>query len=77
MIGWTVLWMQKHAKSLSGELKRLGNSVKEGKKPLYALMIVVLLSVIREGAEIVLFSYSYYVSGVQIHQSCQGSPATQ
>jgi high-affinity iron transporter len=72
MIGWTVLWMQKHAKSLSGELKRLGNSVKEGKKPLYALMIVVLLSVIREGAEIVLFSYSYFVSGVEFHQIIVG-----
>ncbi|MFM6972585.1 MAG: FTR1 family protein, partial [Alphaproteobacteria bacterium] len=34
MIAWTVLWMQKHAKSLSGELKRLGASVKDGKKPL-------------------------------------------
>lgn len=72
MIGWTVLWMQKHAKSLSGELKRLTHSVKEGRKPLYALSIVVLLSVIREGAEIVLFSYSYFVSGVGIYQIIVG-----
>ncbi|MFZ9181611.1 MAG: FTR1 family iron permease [Rickettsiales bacterium] len=72
MIAWTVLWMQKHARSLSGELKRLGNSVKDGKKPLYALTIVVLLSVIREGAEIVLFSYSYFVSGVKIYQILTG-----
>jgi high-affinity iron transporter len=66
MIGWTVLWMQKHAKSISGELKRLSNSVREGKKPLYALLIVVFLSVLRESAEIVLFSYSYFVSGTSI-----------
>lgn len=66
MIGWTVLWMQKHAKTLSGELKRLGNSVREGRKPLYALAIVVLLSVLREGLEIVLFTYSYYISGTEI-----------
>ncbi len=66
MIGWTVLWMQKHAKSISGELKRLGNSVREGKKPLYVLLVVVFLSVLRESAEIVLFSYSYYVSGTDI-----------
>jgi len=62
LIGCTVLWMQKHAKSLSGELKRLSNSVREGKKPLYALSVVVFLSVLREGAEIVLFTYSYYVA---------------
>lgn len=66
MIGWTTLWMQKHAKTLSSELKRLSASVKEGRKPLYALLVVVFLSVIREGTEIVLFSYSYYVSGIQL-----------
>lgn len=68
MIGWTVLWMQKHAKSLSGELKRLSNSVREGKKPLYVLLVVVFLSVLREGAEIVLFSYSYYISGTAVSE---------
>ena len=68
MIGWTVLWMQKHAKSLSGELKRLGNSVREGHKPLYILAVIILLSVLREGAEIVLFSYSAYISGTEISQ---------
>lgn len=66
MISWTVIWMQKHAKSLSGELKKLSNSVKSGKKPLYALLIVVLLSSLREGLEIVLFTYSYYISGTPI-----------
>ena len=68
MIGWTVLWMQKHAKSISGELKRLSNSVREGKKPLYILAVVILLSVLREGAEIVLFTYSYYISGTSISE---------
>ncbi len=63
-ISWTVLWMQKHSKTLSNELKTLSKSVKEGKKPLYILSIVVFLSVLREGAEIVLFTYSSYLSGV-------------
>ena len=67
MIGWTTLWMQKHARNLSGELKRLGNSIKDGKKPLYALLIAVLFSVIREGTEIVLFTYSYFISGIKIY----------
>ncbi len=62
MISWTTLWMQKHARSISGELKRLSNSVREGKKPLYILLVVVFLSVLREGTEIVLFTYSYYVA---------------
>ncbi len=66
MISWTTLWMQKHAKSISGELKRLSNSIREGKKPLYVLSIVVFFSVLREGTEIVLFSYSYYLSNTSI-----------
>ncbi len=63
MISWTILWMQKHAKSISAELKRLGNSVREGKKPLYVLLFVVFFAVLRESTEIVLFSYSYFISG--------------
>ena len=72
MIGWTVLWMQKHAKTISGEMKKVGNSVREGKKPLYTLLIVVLLSVLREGTEIVLFTYSYYISGVDVFEISYG-----
>jgi high-affinity iron transporter len=66
MISWTILWMQKHAKSMSAELKRLGNSVREGRKPLYVLLFVVFFSVLRESTEIVLFSYSYYISGTAV-----------
>ncbi len=68
MISWTVIWMQKHARSLSGEFKNLSISIQEGKKPLYSLGLVVFLSVLREGAEIVLFSYSSYISGVLIKE---------
>jgi high-affinity iron transporter len=68
MISSTVLWMQKHAKSLSGELKKLGNAIREGEKPLYALLFVTFFSVLRESAEIVLFSYSSYISGVVLNE---------
>ena len=72
MISWTILWMQKHAKTLSGELKRLSTSVKKGTKPPYVLAIVVLLAVLREGAEIVLFTYSYYISGTTVNSISSG-----
>ncbi len=72
MISWTTIWMQKHAKSISGELKKLSNSIREGKKPLYILLVVVFLSTIREGTEIVLFSYSYYLSGEEVFQIILG-----
>jgi len=63
MISITVIWMSKHAKNISSNLKEVSNQVQTGQKPLIALSIVVLLSVLRECAEIVLFTYSYYTSG--------------
>jgi high-affinity iron transporter len=72
MIAWTVLWMQKHAKSISKELREISNSIKTGNKPLYALFFVVFFSVLREGAEIVLFVYSYYISQVNLFDILAG-----
>ncbi len=66
LISWTVIWMQQHAKSLSGELKNLANSIKTGKKSLISLLVVVFLSVLREGSEVVLFTYGYYLSGTSL-----------
>jgi len=63
MIAWTTIWMQKHSKTISSELKNLTNSVSKGKKHLYAISVVVLLTMLREGAEIVLFCYGQYISG--------------
>lgn len=55
MIGWTVVWMQNHAREMSQKIKQVGQAVHDGKLPLYALAVVVALSMWREGAEIVLF----------------------
>ena len=72
MISWTVIWMQKHAKSISGELKHLSRSIADGKAPLYSLLFVVFFSTLREGAEVVLFAYSSYISGVAVDQIILG-----
>jgi high-affinity iron transporter len=68
MIGYTVIWMKKHSKSLSKSLKDVGKKVIDGEKSLYTLFVIVALSVLREGAEIVLFSYSYYMAGTDIYE---------
>lgn len=66
MISWTVIWMTKHGKKISANLKHLGKSVAVGDESLFALMPVVAFCVLREGAEIVLFSYGAFVSGNHI-----------
>ncbi|HLD77344.1 MAG TPA: FTR1 family protein [Rickettsiales bacterium] len=68
MISWTTIWMQQHARTLSSEYKDLSVSIEKGRKPLIALAIVVFLSTLREGAEIVLFTYSAFISGVALEK---------
>jgi len=55
MIGWTVIWMQTHAREMVAHVKDVGKKVHDGSLPMYALATVVALSMWREGAEIVLF----------------------
>ena len=67
LIAWTVLWMTRHGRELTQHFKEVGQAVIKGKKPMYTLAVVVALSVLREGAEIVMFIYSALVTGGQPH----------
>ena len=57
LIGWAVVWFKVHAKEVIAKAKDVGKKVSEGISPLHMLTIVVGLSVLREGAETVLFLY--------------------
>ena len=63
MLVWTVVWMASHGKEMVTEMKAVGRDVKDGRKPLAALGIVVGMAVLREGVEIVLFMYGIAVTG--------------
>lgn len=65
MLGWHNVWMSKHGKELAGRMKAVGHDVSVGDKPLSVLLIVVMAAVLREGSEVVLFTYSIYASGAQ------------
>ncbi len=66
LIGWTVLWMTRHGRMLSQEFRQIGQHVVCGYKPIHTLAMVVALAVLREGAEIVMFTYSSYVTGTAV-----------
>ena len=63
LIGWTVIWMTRHGRELTQHLKKVGQEVVKGEKPVHTLAIVVSLAVLREGAEIVMFTYSAFMTG--------------
>ena len=75
LIGWTVIWMRRHARILTQHLKEVGRAVCEGKKPLYTLAVVIALAVLREGSEIVLFIAGIFASGQSILAIVTGSVA--
>ena len=65
MLVWTVVWMASHGKQMVAEMKAVGRDVKEGRKPLAALALVVGMAVLREGVEIVLFLYGIVTTGAE------------
>jgi high-affinity iron transporter len=63
MLAWHTVWMARHARALTGEMKALGRSVTNGDKSLSAMALVVAVAILREGAEVVLFLYGIAASG--------------
>lgn len=73
LIGMTAVWMKSHARQSTQHIKEVGNSVKEGRLPLYSLSVVIMLAVWREGSEIVLFLYGMAISGQSATDLLAGS----
>jgi high-affinity iron transporter len=63
MIAWHAIWMSSHGKELANQMKFVGGAVQSGKRPLSALLVVVMIAVLREGSEVVLFLYGQAASG--------------
>src|ERR1700761_1782251 len=63
-IGWTVLWMKKHSREMKAHFTQVGQDVASGKLPYFSLSLIIALAILREGSEIVLFSYGMLASGM-------------
>jgi high-affinity iron transporter len=57
MLGWHTIWMARHGREMSREMKRLGRAVTQGETSLVAMAIVVAIAILREGSEVVLFLF--------------------
>ena len=57
MLGWHNVWMGRHGRELAREMNAVGRDVAAGNRPMYMLVAVVGLAVLREGSEVVLFLY--------------------
>jgi high-affinity iron transporter len=57
MLGWHNIWMARHGREMASEMRAAGEAVATGAKSLAALAVVVMIAVLREGSEVVLFLY--------------------
>lgn len=55
MLLWHCVWVSTHTQAMVSDARHLGQSVQQGRTTPWALLIVVALAVLREGAETVLF----------------------
>jgi high-affinity iron transporter len=62
MLGWHNVWMARHGRELAAEMRAAGEAVVAGSKSLAALAVVVMIAVLREGSEVVLFLYGVAAS---------------
>ena len=65
-LSWTVIWMKRHGRELAQHLNAVGADVRAGRKSLFVIVGVVALATLREGAEIVLFSYGQMINNVPV-----------
>ncbi|MCF8466906.1 MAG: FTR1 family protein [Sneathiella sp.] len=72
MLAWHNVWMSSHGKQMAADMRSVGEDVRSGGRPLYALAIVVGLAVMREGSEIVLFLYGLATSDGGLKDAVSG-----
>ncbi len=56
-LSWTVIWMRRYGAKIAKELRDVAGKVRSGDKNLYVISGVICLASLREGTEIVLFTY--------------------
>jgi high-affinity iron transporter len=62
MLGWHNVWMARHGRQISENVRQIGRDVAAGARSMMALAVVITVTVLREGSEIVLFLYGLVIS---------------
>jgi high-affinity iron transporter len=62
MLAWHTIWMSRHARAMTAQMKALGGAVLAGERTLFAMAVVVAVAILREGSEVVLFLFGIAAS---------------
>ena len=63
MLAWHSIWMASRGRAIATEAKSISGAIRDGKRTLSVLLVVIAVAVLREGAETVLFLYGVALSG--------------
>ncbi len=63
LLTWHTVWMASHGREMARDMTEFGGHVAMGNRSLAALAVVVGVSVLREGSELVLFLYGLAAAG--------------
>ena len=63
MLAWHHIWMASHGAELARDARKVGTEVSDGVRDLSAIAVLVALTVLREGAESVLFLHGMASGG--------------
>jgi high-affinity iron transporter len=74
MLIWHCVWASNQGAQTAEQARALGNSLGQGQRKPWALLVVVALSVLREGAETVLF-VAGYATGLDASGTVAGATA--
>jgi high-affinity iron transporter len=73
MIGWTLVWVRRHAREMTAHFRDVGKQVGEGRLPFYSLSMITGLAILREGSEMVMFIYAALATGQNVAFVVAGS----
>lgn len=63
LLGWHQVWMSSHGRELAASARQVGQDLTEGRRHMSAILVVIGLAVLREGAETALFLYGMLSGG--------------
>ena len=65
LLAWHCIWMTAHSRELAIAAREVGQAVHAGRRTLPAILLVIAIAVLREGAESALFVYGL-LSGMEV-----------
>lgn len=69
MLAWHNIWMSSHGVTLAANASAMGRNIRDGQSECSALFLIVVLAVLREGSESVLFLYGISAAEGALHTS--------